>query len=132
MTEICTSRVDERTTPAELAKYIGDYFEYCMKNDIRPGVEALSLYLGVTRITFFKWSKGVTRKEFQPVAERARQVLAAYMEKVFQDGQINPVAGIFLMKNWYGYADTVTNQIEVKPQRFEDISNEDIANMIED
>lgn len=125
--------VTKETTVDELRQNIGKYFEYCMENELRPGVENLSLWLGVCRSAFLQWSKGERRKEFQEVAMQAKQTMAAYMEYMFQKGEINPVSGIFLLKNWYGYKDTVTNEVEVKTSQFgETMTNEEIAGLIEE
>jgi len=125
--------ITKDSTPEDLRQGIGEYFLYCMENEIKPGIENLSLWLGVSRAIFLQWYKGIRRTEFQEVALQAKQTMAAYMEYMFQKGEINPVSGIFLLKNWYGYKDTVTNEVEVKPSQFgETMTNEEIAGLIEE
>lgn len=68
-----------------------------------------SLAFGVDRKTIWAWANGVDSKtlptESRNLIKKAYQLLNAQMESYMQNGKINPVAGIFLMKNNMGYAD---------------------------
>ena len=63
----------------------------------------------IYRTTLWKWANGVDSKTLPPesrnLVKKAYQLLNAQMENYMQNGKINPVAGIFLMKNNMGYAD---------------------------
>lgn len=131
MAKMDTRKVGRHTTSIELAQYIGEYFQFCAERDLKPGIEAMCWYLGISRKTFNDWTRGDQRKEFLEVSNKAKQCLAAFTETAFQNGIINPVAGIFLLKNWFGYVDVVKNEIEVKQDRFTNMSNEEIEDLIE-
>ena len=61
------------------------------------------------RKTIWAWANGVDSKtlptESRNLIKKAYQNLNAQMENYMQNGKINPVAGIFLMKNNMGYQD---------------------------
>lgn len=120
-------------TPQEIAQRILWYFDYCELHDMRPGVEGMCFSLGIDRSTFNLWvNRRRSGREIQDIAIRAKQALAMYFEQVFVSGKVNPATGIFLLKNWFGYQDVVvTEHREEKPQFGEDLSNEEIINMIE-
>lgn len=112
---------------------IAEYFDICAKNDMRPGVEGMCLALGVNRSTLLRWERGELRPELQETVQKAKQLIAAYLEDVSMSGRLNPATSCFLFKNWFGYKDVVTNEVEVKPSPFgEQMSNEEINNLIED
>lgn len=123
----------ETHTPEAVQQRITDYFTICSSNDMRPGVEGMCLALGINRSTLYRWETGQMSKELQTIAVKAKQVIAAYIENISLNGQLNPATSCFLLKNWFGYKDVVTNEVEVKPSPFgETLSNEQINNLIED
>lgn len=82
------------------------YFSHCVEDDMKPSVMGLCNSLGITRDTLIAWRTGKYRADtHQAVAARAHAVLEELMETYMQNGKINPVSGIFLMKNNYGYSD---------------------------
>lgn len=100
------------TTPEEVEQRVSEYFDACIQNSIRPGVEGMALALGVTRQTLLNWqSEGNQKGE---IITRAKQMLAALLESWSMAGKINPITGIFLMKNHFGYADKT--EVEVAPR----------------
>lgn len=86
---------------------ITEYFKICIKNDMKPSVAGLALAFNLSRKTIWEYANGRTKipqtcvDEFQ----RAYSILNAQMEDYMQNGKINPVSGIFLMKNNMGYHD---------------------------
>lgn len=82
------------------------YFRHCIECDIKPGVAGLCGALGIHRNTFYQWSVGNQRgSTHQDLSKKAYQVLEQLMEQYVMNGKINPVSGIFLMKNHFGYTD---------------------------
>lgn len=82
------------------------YFQRCIDDDIRPTVAGLSNALGITRQTFHRWCVGAERGKTHTVyAQRIRNIMEEMMEDYMLNGKINPVSGIFLMKNNFGYTD---------------------------
>lgn len=82
------------------------YFQKCMEDDVKPGVVGLSNALGVTRDTLWDWKCGNTRAgTHSDVVKKAYGILEQMWEDYMQNGKINPVSGIFLGKNHFGYKD---------------------------
>lgn len=83
------------------------YFVHCAEDDMKPTVTGLCNALGVTRDTLIAWRTGKYREDsHQAIAARAHAVLEELMEHYMQNGKVNPVSGIFLLKNLYsGYSD---------------------------
>lgn len=97
----------------ELQDRLTHYFEMCAEGKICPGVESMAYACGVSRQSIYYWSKGEKCSiERQNMIIAAKGLLSAFVEQSMQKGQINPVAGIFLMKNWFGYKDGRTFEIE--------------------
>lgn len=94
---------------------IEEYFTICAENDIRPSVAGMALALGVERNMINNWivtgSKG---DEITRILKKARQTLDFLMDQYMQRGKINPVSGIFLMKNNLGYKDQ--QEVVITPQ----------------
>lgn len=97
----------DTTDNQEVQERIIKYFEYCFNNDMKPGVEGMALALGIDRRTLWEWEckDKVSMPGRSDVIKKAKQILADYMENLSQNGKINPVTAIFLMKNHFGYAD---------------------------
>ena len=76
---------------------------------MKPSVAGMALAFGIDRRTMWKWVNGIDSAyiptESRDTLKKAYQFLNAQMENYMQNGKINPVAGIFLMKNNMGYAD---------------------------
>lgn len=90
-------------------KRIEDYFNLCAANDNKPSVAGMAFAFGIDRKTLWKWVNGIDSQFIsEPVRDtikKAYKVLNILMEDYMQNGKINPVSGIFLMKNNMGYAD---------------------------
>lgn len=101
-----------------------DYFMVCQRNDMKPNAAGYALALGVSRNTLRDWVTGRTKKpkEVQEELDIFYNVLTAQMEDMMQNGKINPVSGIFLAKNNYGYTDK--QEVVVTPNTLDD-SNAD-------
>lgn len=95
--------------PEMVKERIGQYFKLCADDDMKPSVAGMALAFGVDRKTLWAWCNGVD-SAYIPTTSRnlikkAYQLLNTQMENYMQNGKINPVAGIFLMKNNMGYQD---------------------------
>lgn len=85
---------------------LGEYFTICGKNGMKPSVAGMAMALGISRITLWEWvTTGRKGAEVTNTLKRGYQLLNQVMEDYMQNGQINPVAGIFLMKNNFNYRD---------------------------
>lgn len=91
----------------EVAQRITDYFAICAEDDMKPSVAGLALAMDITKE--YLWEIRVGRKGKNPevanAIKKAMQLLDLQMVDYMQNGKINPVSGIFLMKNNFGYAD---------------------------
>lgn len=106
----------DMTNAVEVSQRVTKYFELCAEYDMKPGAAGLALAFGKDRRTLWQYREGHIgkNKEVQDTLKKAVQFLDLAMETYMQNGKINPVAGIFLMKNNLGYVDkqevTVTAQ----------------------
>lgn len=103
--------------PLEVKGRIDWYFLYCSKHEVRPSVSSLCLALKVNRSTFMSWVAGRSRSYLQEVANSALSLIQAVWEDMLADGKINPIPGLFLGKNDFGYVDTSEVKVEVAPER---------------
>lgn len=96
-------------TLSDLKNRIDNYFMFCENNDFRPGIESISLALGVSRVTFWKWcnSDGCSA-EWAKVCEIAKQFVLTFLEQATFKGKINPASSIFYFKNWGNYRDSIS------------------------
>ena len=98
-------------TDGELAQRISDYFDFCADRKLRPGIESLSLALGVDRSCFWRWCGNDAKTksdEWIRLCKEARQMIVAFTEAATQGGKLSPPVGIFLLKNIGGYKDTIS------------------------
>lgn len=95
--------------PEDVHERVTLYFQTCADDDMKPSVAGLALAFGIDRRTLWKWINGIqsdfVAAESRDALKKAYQILTAQMENYMQNGKINPVAGIFLMKNNMGYQD---------------------------
>lgn len=91
----------------ELQQRCFDYMELCTRDGMKPSLAGLALSLDVSRQTLIYYVNGTSKipTENRMVLQRFNGVLNALAEDYMQNGKINPVAGIFLMKNNFGYKD---------------------------
>lgn len=103
------------TTDEEVKQRIYDFFLFCERTSMRPGIELLSLYLGVSRQTLWNWSTGVTcSPERQAMINHAKALIGAYLEQSHLQGKLNPVSAIFLSKCWLGYTEDLTVRLDTQ------------------
>lgn len=121
---------------AEVQQRITEYFTLCVQNDMKPSVAGLALALHCHRNTLYEWANDRAPQmppECRELFKHAYRLINAQMEDYMQNGKINPVAGIFLMKNNLGYKDMQEYVLtpNAQPERSaEDLINE--ANQLPD
>ena len=82
------------------------YFDFCFSNDMKPTVSGLCNAFKIQRSTLLEWKRGTYRADtHQALILEAYALMENLWEDYMQNGKINPVSGIFLGKNNYGYAD---------------------------
>lgn len=99
-------RVDMTDAPA-VKKRVREYFEICAEEDMKPSVVGMAIALGCSRDYLWKLrtEKQGKNPDVVDTLKKAMQLLDSQMVGYMQNGKINPVSGIFLMKNNFGYAD---------------------------
>lgn len=118
--------VDVRVCSAEdVEKRCIEYFEYCIKDGMKPTYAGLALIFNLTREYLQKILSGAYKipSDNRDVLVKYVSALNCLLEDYMQNGKINPVAGIFIMKNNHGYKDAqeyvVNNQVadETPPEK---------------
>lgn len=96
-------------TDDEIKARIDDYFAFCQQSTIRPGIESLCMALHISRTTLFNWNNGINcSKACQECIQTAKAFISAFIEQAMLNGKISPPSGIFLMKNWLNYKDSIS------------------------
>lgn len=94
--------------PQQVTERIDQYHLFCIQRDIKPDMSGLAMALGVTTKTVWAWENGVDSNKPQSVRnaiKKGRQMNEILLAQMMMNGKINPVTGIFLMKNNHGYKD---------------------------
>lgn len=83
------------------------YFEICVRNNMRPSVAGFALAIGVSRRRLQDAIAGrwTIPSDNRDVLNRYYMSLNAMMEDMLMHNKIQVVGGIFLLKNNFGYKD---------------------------
>jgi hypothetical protein len=122
--------------PVAVQDRINEYFSIIAENGNKPTVAGLGLALnGMDRRTLWEIRTGNYRRDKAPydipketsdVIKKTYKFMEELWENYMQNGKINPVSGIFLGKNNYGYVDKQDVVITPNTQTESDFSAEDI------
>lgn len=93
------------------------YIQSCVDHDLKPTIAGYALALGMERHTLFRYREGQLGKndEVRNTLKKTCVLINSLMEDYMQNGKINPVAGIFLMKNNMNYTDK--QEVVVTPKQ---------------
>ena len=99
--------------PKEIQERINKFFGLMAEYDSKPLVAGLAQALGIDRVELWKITHGVVdqhkctqiSQECKAIITEAYRALEVAFEYNFSNGNINPVTGIFLAKNHFGYTD---------------------------
>lgn len=95
---------------------IKEFFTIQAENDLKPTVAGLGLALGLDRRRVYEIRTGRLKGYHTPYdlptltvdsIKKAHEIMENMWENYMQNGKINPVAGIFLGKNNFGYQNDV-------------------------
>ena len=102
----CLPKID-LDNEEEVDERCKEYFRIVSKNDMKPSIEGLALALGIGRTKLWEMRTGKCKNtEVMNTLKKAADFINLLMADYMQNGKINPVSGIFLMKNnFQGYAD---------------------------
>lgn len=97
--------------PVQLKNRVVEYFQLCADQDMKPSVAAAALAIGLDRRRMWEIRSGnfcrVTGipQECKDIINGVYDSLEVLWEGYMLNGKINPVSGIFLGKNNFGYQD---------------------------
>ena len=92
---------------------INEYLNHCESFDIKPSVIGMCNWLGIDRTTMNTWKNGEYRAATHSnMIKKVFAMLEEISVDYFQGGKVNPAAGIFLLKNHFGYRDVTDLTIE--------------------
>lgn len=93
--------------PQAIDDRITEYLHFCMEQDVSPSVLGCTTWLGTNRDLLQDYYTGTRgTPEHQRVAQKFYNVMQSLWAMDMRDGNINPVAGIFMGKVFYGYKDS--------------------------
>ena len=94
--------------PKQVEERIDWYFNHCVANDMKPTVKGLCNSIGISRNTIRTWYNEEYRgNTHSQIIKKAYDLLEELWEDYMLNGKINPVSGIFLGRNNWGYQDKV-------------------------
>ena len=101
-------KIDVRN-PEQLQNRVIEYFALCAEHDMKPGVAAVGLAIGLDRRRLWEIRSGSKNvaipQECKDIIHSVYDSLEVLWEGYMANGKINPVSGIFLAKNNFGYQD---------------------------
>ena len=122
--------------PDEVLNRLNEYFNIFAKYDTKPTVAAMAMALGMSRqrlhsIATGRATGGDGYKDSLPRAvadsiKKAYILLENLHENYMMDGKVNPVTGIFMAKNHYGYVDKTEHVVTPNQRSEEEYSVDEI------
>jgi len=113
--------------PAQVKQRIDEYFTLCAERDVKPSVAALALAFHVSRFVLYNMisqrDNTIKNTESLLTLKTAYDMINSYYEHMMNNGKINPVAGIFLMKNNLGYRDETQYTFTTNQENNDSIQN---------
>jgi hypothetical protein len=116
-------------------KRIQEFFTIQFENDLKPTVSGLGICLGLSRQRLWEIKTGNyhTSKSLSELPtlttesiKKAYEMMENLWENYMQNGKINPVSGIFLGKNNFGYQDKTEYVVTPNVNSDNDFSADDI------
>lgn len=121
--------------PESVENAIINYFHQCQTNGLQPGNMGIYAALGISRQDYNDSCRGKNKskigRDSLEVIKRATRAMSAYREGLMLEGKINPVAYIFMGKNFDGLEDQTHIEVTAKPGYESSLSPEEIARQIE-
>lgn len=120
----------------EVQERLNEYFRIYTEADMKPTVAGMAMALGINRTTLSciahdmpingqGYKSGLPREVTNSI-KKAYQIMENLWENYMQNGKINPVSGIFLAKNNYGYQDKTEYVLTPNKKDDADYSPEEI------
>lgn len=121
--------------PEQVRERLNEYFQIQFDADLKPTVAGMAMALGIDRRRLWEIRSGVpkggTAQYDLPTLtldsiKRAYDFMENLWENYMQNGKINPVSGIFLGKNNFGYQDKTEYVVTPNVHNDSDYNAEDI------
>jgi len=118
--------------PEQVRVRINEYFQIHADNDMKPTVAGLGIALGLDRRRLWEIKTDVPDRNndlptmTRDLVKKAYKMMENLWENYMQNGKINPVSGIFLGKNNFGYQDKTEYVVTPNVNNDSDYSKEEI------
>ncbi len=118
--------------PIQVTNRLNEFFTIHENYDMKPTVSGMGMALGLDRRRLWEIRTGVTdRNQDLPTLTRdlikkAYEYMEILWENYMQNGKINPVSGIFLGKNNFGYQDKTEYVVTPNVNNDSDYNADDI------
>ena len=121
--------------PNQVIDRLNEYFRIHAENDMKPTVAGMGMALGLDRRRLWEIKTGNygTQKSLEELPtltkdsiKKAYKLMENLWENYMQNGKINPVSGIFLAKNNFGYQDKTEYVVTPNTNSDNDYNAEDI------
>ena len=121
--------------PEEVRQRVNDYFKLYATYDMKPTVAGLAMALGLDRRRLWEIKTdalvgGQAKQNLPPETldsiKKAYKLMENLWETYMNSGKINPVSGIFLGKNNFGYQDKTEYVLTPNQKQDSDYDAEDI------
>ena len=118
--------------PEQVRGRLDEFFAIHERYDMKPTVAGMGMALGLDRRRLWEIKTGVQdRNQDLPTStrdsiKRAYEYMEILWENYMQNGKINPVSGIFLGKNNFGYQDKTEYVVTPNMNNDSDYDKEDI------
>ena len=121
--------------PVQVVDRLNEFFAIHERYDMKPTVAGMGMALGLDRRRLWEIKAGAKVGGTTPIdlptptlvaIKKAYEYMEILWENYMQNGKINPVSGIFLGKNNFGYQDKTEYVVTPNVQNDSDYSKEDI------
>ena len=117
--------------PEQVNDRLNEFFKIHAEADMKPTVSGMGMALGLDRRRLWEIKTGNAKAMDLPTStadsiKRAYEYMEILWENYMQNGKINPVSGIFLGKNNFGYQDKTEYVVTPNMHNDSDYDAEDI------
>ena len=121
--------------PEAVQQRLNDYFGYMASQDAKPTVAGMAMALGMDRRRLWEIKTGAQTtnrwiedlpNEVKDYRKEAYSLMENLWETYMNSGKINPVTGIFLGKNNFGYQDKQEMVLTPNTQNESDFNEDDL------
>ena len=112
----------------QLQTRIEQYFSLCEQDGLFPTISGFAFAIGIDRKTLWYWlanpnNCSIKKPECFDTIKRTYDLINTQYENMMNTGKINPVSGIFLMKNNFGYKDQTDHILTARQEQIETEDN---------